>query len=175
MKILLLFFALVPICIPQQKHLIDWKEGERLEWKDFKQRVPPDAPNAALTSSAVGFQFTYGENKFIFHIQCQFDKNQSWGRVKNDYILSHEQGHFDITEIYARKLFKLLSAYTVGDVNTVSRDVNKIYEKTMQELNATQTKYDRETNNSVNRTAQAEWLADIQKQLTELHAYADYH
>jgi len=31
--------------------------------------------------------------------------------VKNDYILSREQAHFDITELYAGKLNKILKAY----------------------------------------------------------------
>jgi hypothetical protein len=158
----------------QRNTLIEWKEGSRLTWDDFKQRPDPNSSNAALTASSIKFDFHYSDNTLEFHEQCLFDKNSSWGRVKTDYILSHEQGHFDITEIYARKLNKALKEYVVKKPDNLSRDLNKIYQNVMKELNDYQNKYDKETNFSINKDKQAEWLTKIREDLKELEAYADY-
>jgi len=93
--------------------------------------------------------------------------------VKNDHILSHEQGHFDISEIYARKLNKALKAYRPRE-NSISRDVNEIYKKVMDEKEEYQTKYDKETDFSRNKQQQSEWLEKIKDELDDLDEYANY-
>ena len=178
MKIFLhsMLALLLPILLPPQHNtLIDWSAAYRLQWDDFKASPDKSSPNAALTSTAIKFDFSYNGRALDYHISCQFDKTQSWGRVKNDYILSHEQGHFDIAEIYARKLNKLLKEYTVTNVNRLSKEVNKLYENTMRQLHDMQVKYDAETNFSINTEKQNEWLKKISLELKELETYADYH
>jgi Bacterial protein of unknown function (DUF922) len=159
----------------QRESLIEWNASKRLDWNDFKAKPDRNSPNAALTSTTIKFDFTYNDQGLTLHIHCAFDRNLSWGRVRNDYILSHEQGHFDIAEIFARELFKKLKDYQLRDVNKLSRDLNKIYENTMQELNDMQAKYDKETNFSINKEKQSEWLVKISKELERLQPYADYH
>jgi predicted secreted Zn-dependent protease len=154
--------------------LIEWTPEYRLVWDDFKARPDVGSPNAALTSTAIKFNFSYGNSSLKYHISCQFDKNLSWGRVKNDYILSHEQGHFDIAEINARRLNRELQGYTVGTTETISKDLNAIYQKNMRELRDMQTLYDSETDFSRNPEKQAEWLKKIKTTLKELEKYADY-
>ncbi|MBS1933324.1 MAG: DUF922 domain-containing protein [Bacteroidetes bacterium] len=158
----------------QKNPLIEWKEGSRLTWDDFKRRPDPNSPNAALTGSSIKFNFHYSDNNLQYHIQCLFDKSSSWGRVKTDYILSHEQGHFDITEIYARKLNKALKEYVVKDPDNLSKDLNRIYQTEMKELNEFQNKYDKETNFSINKDKQAEWLVKIRNELKGLEGFAEY-
>ena len=94
--------------------------------------------------------------------------------MKNDYILSHEQAHFDIAEIYARKLNKLLRSYK-PDENNFTRDVNKIYENVMKEYNDMQEEYDQETNFSINKIKQEEWLGKVSKELDNLNKYSKYN
>ena len=95
--------------------------------------------------------------------------------MKNDYILSHEQGHFDIAEIHARLLNKQLKVYSVNDISKVSKEVNKIYEKTMDQLREMQNVYDSETNFSIKTAKQQEWLKKISEELKELEPYAAYN
>jgi predicted secreted Zn-dependent protease len=178
MKILMLLFwaLLLSVWHPVQHNtLIDWKADYKLNWGDFKARPDANSPNAALTSTAIKFDFSYNDGNLKFHTRCQFDKSISWGRVKNDYILSHEQGHFDITEIHARKLNKALKEYTVDNANNVSRDLNKIYEKTMRELHNMQTAYDAATDFSINHDKQNEWLKKISDELKELKNFENYN
>ena len=155
--------------------LIDWSAERSLTWDDFKARPDKNSPNAALTGTNIKFDFSYGSNRgFKYHVYCQFDKNSSWGRVKTDYILSHEQGHFDIAEIYARKLSKALKEYT-PDIDKANKEVNKIYEKIMNDLHEEQLHYDKETNFSINKAEQSRWLKKISDDLKKSEAYGDYH
>ena len=153
---------------------IQWNPSRRLNWNDFKGSPPRSASNAALTSSGILMKFSTNGEWLDYQISCNFDKNSSWGRVKNDHILSHEQGHFDISEIYARKLNKTLKAYHPRG-NSVTRDVNEIYKKVMDELLVMQNKYDEETDYSRNFRQQENWLSKIDGYLEGLKDYADYH
>ena len=153
---------------------IPWNASRRLTWSDFKSRPDNNSTNAALTSSKITFNYGYGSEKgFNYTISCVFDKNSSWGRVKTDYILSHEQGHFDIAEMYARKLHKALKAYSFN-AGTVSKEVPALYQKTMKEESEAQNQYDHETNFSRDKEQQAFWLEKIQRGLDALKDYADY-
>jgi predicted secreted Zn-dependent protease len=158
----------------QDNSLIDWNAGKKLNWSDFKGEPKKNYAAAALTSTNIKIDCGYSNNKAQYHIRCRFDKNKSWGRIKNDYILSHEQAHFDIAEIYARKLNKLFKSYK-PDQNNFSRDVNKIYENLMQEYNNAQEEYDKQTNFSINKIKQEEWLEKVSKELNNLKRYAKYN
>ena len=109
-----------------QSNLLEWSVDRKLTWKDFRAQPDKNSTNAALTSSSINIEFGYNNSGLKYKIKCRFDQNLSWGRIKNDYILAHEQGHFDIAEIHARKLHKLLKAYKFNN-RTVAKDVNRIY------------------------------------------------
>ena len=153
--------------------VIQWKSSYRLNWNDFKAAPPPNAANAALTSSGILIKFTSNGESLTYEISCNFVKTSSWGRVKNDHILSHEQGHFDIAEIYARKLNKELKEYCYND-RSVGKDVNTIYKTVMGELLDMQNLYDQQTDYSRNFGQQKEWLVKIDNYLDDLKAYAGY-
>jgi hypothetical protein len=164
-----------PSSIKQDNSFIDWSSGKKLSWNDFRAAPDKNVTVAALTSTNIKIDFGYdNENNIEYHIRCRFDKNKSWGRVRNDYILSHEQAHFDIAEIYARKLNKVLKTYKPNE-NNISKDVNNIYEKMMKEYYDEQEVYDRETNFSINHTKQEEWLKKINEDLKDLKDYANYN
>jgi predicted secreted Zn-dependent protease len=158
----------------QDNSLIDWNADKKLTWKDFKAEPEKGYAAAALTSTNIKIDFGYYNEMLQYHIRCRFDKNKSWGRVKNDYILSHEQAHFDIAEIYARKLNKVLKAYKPNE-NNISKEVNKIYENLMHEYYERQEEYDKETNFSINKIKQEEWLKKVSNELNDLKNYSNYN
>ena len=158
---------------PQERDVISWTSARKLQWSDFKAPPPPNAPNAALTSSGILMKFATNSSSLIFEITCSFDRNSSWGRVKTPHILSHEQGHFDIAEIHARKLNKALSEYRFN-APSVSKDVNAIYRDVMEELKQMQFEYDSQTDYSRNVPQQKVWLEKIDDYLKNLDKYADY-
>lgn len=153
--------------------IIQWKSSYRLNWNDFKAAPPANASNAALTSSGILMKFTSDGESLNYEISCNFVKNSSWGRVKNEHILAHEQGHFDIAEIYARKLNKELKAYRYNN-KSVNKDVNNIYKTVMDQLLQMQNQYDEQTDYSRNFVQQKEWLDKIDNFLAALIDYAGY-
>ena len=168
------FLALTWFIAGSQNNLINWTPDRKLTWDDFKASPNPNATNAALTSSSINIEFGYNNKGLTYNIKCRFDKNLSWGRIKNDYILAHEQGHFDIAEIHARKLFKAMKAY-VFNSKTVSKDVNAIYEGIIKEHHEFQSQYDNETDYSRNFSKQEYWHNKIEEELEKLSAFAKYH
>ncbi len=156
-----------------KEELIPWSKDRKLEWADFKAKPDPGTENAALTSSAIGFGWGFDEKGFSYTVKCSFDKQKSWGRIKNDHILAHEQGHFDITEIYARKLHKALKGYAFKGKSS-EKELQSIYAKLMTEQEQLQARYDRETEHSKKLPEQKEWLVKIATELRELNDYSDY-
>jgi hypothetical protein len=168
-------FSLLLLCITviQSNNQIPWSASRKLTWSDFKGNPDPHSSNAALTSSNINIEFGYDEKGFQYSIKCRFDKDRSWVRIKNNDVLVHEQGHFDIAEVYARKLNKLMKAYQFN-AKTASSDVNQLYENTMKQHRQTQIQYDQETDYSRNKLKQEEWLKKITDDLTSLEAFANY-
>ena len=160
---------------PKEKaeELVDWKSNRPLTWSDYKGTPNPESDAAATTTTLVGIEYHIKNNSFSYSIQCRFSKNQSWGLHKTAYILAHEQGHFDIAEIYARKLNQEMQEY-IFNRRTYEKDLRKIYNKVMQEKEDFQNRYDKETRHSINREKQFAWLDQIDELLEETADYADY-
>ena len=57
---------------------------------------------------------------------------------------------------------------------TYQKDLGKIYETVTKEKTEMQNKYDKETNHSIKKEEQAEWLKKIASMLEEYAEYADY-
>lgn len=158
----------------QTDELIKWSAGRKLTWQDYLAEPDRRSDAAASTSTQVGFEYHIRNNQPTYGITCKFSKTKSWGRYKNDYILSHEQAHFDIAEIFTRKFVKALREYSF-DRNTYRNDLRKIYSDTMKEKERYQQQYDSETNYSRNKEKQGEWLKKVDKMLEEYKEYADYN
>jgi hypothetical protein len=176
---ILLFFLLLPAPSlkhrdPGNNHQIPWNESRRLQWEDFMGKPAGPKVNAALTTARINFSFGYGNRERLhYNISCLFEKDQSWVRVKNDWILQHEQGHFDLSEIYARKLYKAVRQYRFRE-KTATEDLNGIYESLMKEFNEKQAEYDQQTDFSRNPRQQRIWLEKIAGWLVELQDFAAY-
>lgn len=170
MPLLMSFFLVVAM---QKEDPIAWSGVRRLTWNDFKATPDPKSSNAALTSSKISFKYSQSGSNFRYRVACEFDRNASWGKVKTPPILAHEQGHFDISEIHARKLHKALKQFKVNE-ESLTKEVSAIYQKIMDEQNAMQSDYDNETNFSRNAEKQQIWLEKIKKELERLDEYDDY-
>ncbi len=152
---------------------LTWTAGRKLTWNDYKASPNPKSDAAATTSTSLSIDYHISGSQFSYTIKSWFSRSRSWGRNKTDYILSHEQGHFDIAEIYARKLHQRMSAYTFSKKN-YQKELNRIYNEVADEKAAVQQQYDRETRHSIDEVKQAEWLKKISRMLEELKEYADY-
>lgn len=152
---------------------IKWNEKRKLTWEDFKAPAQKIGNTAAMTTTHLGFSYNVKNGDVTYLIECRFEKNRSWGLVKNDWILKHEQGHFDIAEIFARKLHKEIKAYQFNRVS-FQNDLNNIYKNIVAEKEQFQQQYDDETDNSRNKDKQEDWLKKIEKELKDHKSWAGY-
>ncbi len=164
-KITVIAFFLLPFFInAQDEQFIEWSPDKRLTWNDYLAKPSSASDAAAITSTALGLEYHIRNNTLTYKIICRFSKTRSWGKYKTDYILQHEQGHFDITEIFTRKLEKTIKEYNFNS-QRFKKDLDKIYKKIMDEKEEFQNQYDVETDYSRNKEKQAEWLKKIEKEL----------
>lgn len=174
LKIVITVFSFFPLSgYAQSEQYIEWSSAKRLTWDDYLAQPPTISDAAAITSTALGVEYHLKNNTLTYSITCRFSKNNSWGRHKTDYILQHEQGHFDITELFARKLAKQLREYKFNP-RKYQEDVSNIYKTLMDEKEEYQNKYDKETDFSRNKPQQEEWLLKIRDELGDLDEYANY-
>jgi hypothetical protein len=96
----------------------------------------------AYSSVALGYTFKSEKGKLIFEPFAFFIRSKSWIKENNMAVLNHEQGHFDIAEIYVRKLKQ-----AVGEINNIeNRSFWASFQKAYQEIEGLhrkeQAKYD---------------------------------
>ncbi|WP_240729799.1 DUF922 domain-containing protein [Flavobacterium sp. ASW18X] len=152
---------------------VPWQSKQKLSWSDFKGKIPKDAAAAATTASGITYNYSaniwYHEVKVTITITAFFYPNQSWYRPElvNERVLQHEQLHFNITELYARKM-KLVVERTAFTEN-VKEEIQKIYKDTLKEMKDLQERYDWETSFSRNAEAQQRWNKRIAEALERLN------
>ena len=140
----LIVLLLTALVAQQDNHLIPWSASRKLTWDDFRGPVDPASKNAALTSSAINIEFGYDDKGLEYTITCSFNKQKSWVRIRNNDVLAHEQGHFDLAEVHARKLHKAMKEYKFNP-KSVGDDVNRIYDSIMKQHHQTEHQYEQET------------------------------
>lgn len=174
MKLYLSFFLLaLGLCAALgsfAQDTIHWSPGYKLKWEDFKGRPDTTSEFKAITGADLNYILTYNASSFHVQVRCDFIKMRSW-TLSNDSIgLVHEQGHFDISEIFARRLRKMFSQY-VFDEKSIEMDFKRIFSLIKVERKAFNKKYDRETNYSRDIKKQIYWSRLIQLELNRLDAY----
>ena len=122
-----------------------------------------------MTASGITYEFssieTDGKLQLDIEISTHFYPEESWYQpaLVNGVILSHEQLHFDISELFARKMRKIVAE--TNFTSNVKAEIKKIYRDILKELSAFQKKYDFETNFSRNIEKQLEWNRKISEAL----------
>ena len=115
-----------------------WQENKKLKIQDFKadnkDTIKVNRQQFLGAISAIRIEYSsFQRNKNSvpdFSIKTYFDPNESWMLLKNDYVLQHEQIHFDLTELYARKMRKSVESLRQKNVTNIS-----IYRKKIQHWN----------------------------------------
>ncbi|MDC8103668.1 DUF922 domain-containing protein [Chryseobacterium sp. PTM-20240506] len=175
MKWTIFICLLVSVQIFGQK--IIWKEDQKLTWDDFKSPVSRKSNKDVVAYTHCGWEYSVVTSSnpaspVKIEVLTIFNKDKSWKDVKriNDYVLLHEQKHFDIAELYARKLRKevMENIKTAGDYQ---KKFKAIYDRVLHEYRDFQIAYDKETQNGMNKEKQAEYNTSITEQLDQLNSY----
>lgn len=164
----LLVISISPMLVKAQ--VIKWDANRPLTWADFKAR-PHDGSGSV---TYWGTRYTYKCDVFdcdyiiTFDIANEFytDASWVWWNQQNDYLLNHEQLHFDINELYTRKLAAAFHSAVYTD--NFKAEIEKIYNDTMAECAVMESKYDAETEHAGNTNMQYRWQLYIYLQLKAL-------
>jgi hypothetical protein len=170
---LLVCLPLLAMAQPYPSDYISWNAKQPLTWNDYLGSPDPTSDAAASTNTKISIDFNMSSTGFTYKVKSFFSKQKSWAIHKSAYILSHEQGHFDIAEIFARKLHKEMSEYRFN-TKTYQKDLQKIYQKLTNEMFEMQSLYDAQTNHSIDKEKQGEWIIKIAALLKEYKYWANY-
>lgn len=159
-----------------QPEIILWNKNRPLTWEDFKGQADYNTKYGAITSSGIKFKWNTNPKKdsLIITIIAKMNTLKSW--TKQEYqtysALNHEQLHFDITELYARKLRQtiLTQKLVKKDLASVLKTLVATNDKL---LNDYQDKYDLETSHSQIKSKQMEWEKKIAAELKALEQYSN--
>jgi len=175
MRILIIIISFFFVTWQIDFNKLEWNRNRKITWEDFKGFPKINSYDEAITASGIEFSKTYRGDTLFISITSYFDKKTSWVKNKNatEYMLKHEQVHFDISELYSRKLKKEISQLLLTD--TVNKkNLNFLYDKCIIEMNEYQDIYDKETNHSISIEKQLEWNIKIENQLNELEQWSQY-
>lgn len=147
---------------------IYYKDFPKLAWDNFNGKPPATGNEAALTSSGFGFgagmKYKEGKGTLNITVYCFFMKNKSWVKPnrKTDYILNHEQHHFDISYLAMAKFINALQQINFTMAN-YSAKLNEAYDESYDYMTSMQDEYDTQTKNGQLKDKQAEWVTKIDK------------
>lgn len=149
-----------------------------LVWKDFR-----DVPNPVSKFNASIFtSFSMEGNAIMKDGQIEQTLSfkvymlpaQSWVKSPSDYAINHEQLHFDLVRIEVDRLMDRLKKMEL-DAEFYGAKIHMAYLDALRKLNKLQEKYDSETQNGLNKGAQAKWERLIKNALNgewqELEGY----
>ncbi|MET0466543.1 MAG: DUF922 domain-containing protein [Chitinophagaceae bacterium] len=167
---LAVFFTLSTLNSAIAQDTIHWRPDYKLKWDDFQGTPDSTSKYQAISTPTLSYTLAYDEKGLTCSIYCFFKKKKSWVIKKNSFLLIHEQGHFNIAEIFAREFRKRITQYRFN-YSSVENDVEKIFQQIVQEKRYYDLLYDNETNLSRNNSAQLDWSKKIEIQLKQLDAF----
>lgn len=156
--------------------IITWSDSYKLTWDDFKDEPKENSTAAAITASGITFEYSIKQSvfrvvSFKTKVLACFYPEKSWYKpqLANAHILAHEQLHYDITELYARKFRQQLSRLKPS--KTLKSELNALKEYINKQLENRQHEYDTQTNYSSNSEVQEQWQELMKNELKKLAAF----
>lgn len=148
-----------------------WSDGP-LEWAYFEGE-DDQSDLSATTCSSIGFNWRYNGKVIIFEAETLFEAECSWVRnhKRSDYLLSHEQKHFDLKEYFTRSLREKLVHHHFQSPETISQEIDSLFHLVHDEERAMQEVYDNETDRSRDVASQHSWNDKIDSLLTSKELY----
>ncbi len=177
-RILTILFLFLTHYVNAQRCLGD---SNFIEWDSFKKISISYFHEIKICNS----DSIYGAGYFPFIKNCfyvfkdslftrmitVFDLKKAWKKQNiNDikYLENHEQIHFDITEIFARKIRKLILARKLNE-----KEIEIVFSENIKACNDFQNQYDIETNHSINQAKQIVWDKRIKELLLSLEMFKE--
>lgn len=168
---LLLTVGTIAVSLAQNE--LTYDKNRRLEWDSFKGQPDMNSWASAMTATLIKLNMTSNSKGVRVTVECVFVPSKSWVKPDHkDYVLLlHENGHFQLRELYARMLRKELKELKINSKNA-GRKIKRLYAKYHKKASRTNRKYDKQTNFSRNKNAQTKWYAYINQELKRYESHA---
>jgi hypothetical protein len=174
---LILFTSLSSFFNDEPSRPLFWT-GEHLTWDHFNNSDEASGNQEAFSYVGITYTYEISNDRPIVYFNAYFDLATSWAMKDkaNNQLLVHEQGLFDIAELYARKMRKKMNMYlqTQGQnvkLQPVLDETRKHYQEQVNAMFAAIRKYNVETNNGKNKVAQDRWNTYIKTELSKLEVF----
>lgn len=157
---------------------LPWSATWRLTWSNFQGSPPQSSNEGARTWYALYYAWSCKGDVFSFRVVAGFHPTRSWVKpavvkhpLENPRVLRHEQTHFDITEVFARRLRRELGAVR-SPCHKSDAELKSIARRLVEEERQTQRRYDQESNHGLITNRQSDWNYDVANMLKEVERYA---
>jgi hypothetical protein len=148
-----------------------WGLKRPLVWTDFKGDPPRESPAAAETAYTLLHGVRCTGSTFEYRVVAAFRPDHSWVRPEilkrptdSARALRHEQTHFDLTELHARRLRRYFMEL-VAPCKSSQGDLSQVAERYVRDEANAQAQYDRETDHGRKPAEQIRWDKDVDSQL----------
>ncbi len=150
-----------------------WHKNRKLQVRDFKGPTA-NKSHLAVTATSISYNIkrtgVFSKDYIVeayTHFSCDLSYFKQTDMDRS--TLSHEQIHFDITELYARIFLKVIQS-EAGNINEALGKSESIMNDIMKQLQIKQKEYDAEV--YPDRSKQSVWDAWIVEELKNYDAYA---
>lgn len=135
--------------------IIIWNKNRKITWDDFLSEkvvkahkyndINKENASAVIVVSIKIYPKEF-DCRYISHLEivAQMNKNISCAKLKTAAVLNHEQTHFDIAELYARKIRKAIAEFIETSEECDLQGIADIYYHLVEEHWQTQFLYDDE-------------------------------
>jgi hypothetical protein len=153
---------------------IRWARDRKLAWTDFRGPAPANGAEGARTVYLLSYGSRCRGEDFSFDVSAVFLPAQSWVKPRvltspseSARVLGHEQTHFDLTEVYARRMRR----YFAGLYNPcalVDEQLRESVDRFVKDEAESQRRYDQETGHGLMVERQRAWDRTVAELLGEL-------
>jgi hypothetical protein len=164
--------------------LLCWQAERKLRWADFQAPanvLPTDDPlfwtsaaSCAPVLQLIGTKDASGRNNFF--VTAALDQSRSWVRAsvlaRSEQVLAHEQLHFDICELSARRLRQRIAQEYQAGGDVFAPAFRQELQHLLAEQAGWNTRYDQQTAHGLLKDQQQRWQAQLTQALAQLAAYA---
>lgn len=165
------------IQLPPAAESVPWSDRP-LTWDDFRGTPPSGGDENARTVYILSFESRCRGEAFTYKVTALFFPERSWvtpqvlaDRAGKVQVLAHEQTHFNLTEVYARRMRRYFSGLYDACRQTDAA-INAAVERFAKEESEAQQRYETETNHGLVPHRQAAWNRDVSEMLTSLSVFA---
>lgn len=163
---------------PDGPAALPWSANRPLVWDDFRGQAPADGAEGARTVYLISYLSRCRGLDFEFTVVAVMLPPSSWVKERvltspneSTRVLRHEQTHFDLTEVHARRMRRYFSEL-YNPCGVPEDRLKESVDRFVADEAEAQRKYDLETGHGLRLDRQRAWDDHVDGLLAELAAFA---